>query len=100
MSDMQAQINEAELSAKKELDMKIEQLLQKEVEAQKKAKNIKDDAISSADRLFIERKNTLEERLEKEKKEAIEKIDKELLDSSGKEDLIKKGVLFLLSKIA
>ncbi len=100
MSDIQKQIQDAEVSAVKELDIAIQYLEEKKNEAQKKARDLLASAKKDADNAFIAKKELLDEKLEKNRISAEEALESKMKKLSGSKELVKKGVTFLLSRIA
>ena len=101
MSDIQMQIQNAEDTAVKELNVAKQYLEEKIREAERKAKDLFESAQKDSDDAFAAKKEILEKKLEVVSNEAVGNAEKEIEKiNSQKAVLIKKGTSFLLSRIS
>ena len=101
MSDIQMQIQNAEDTAVKELNVAKQYLEEKIREAERKAKDLFESAQKDSDDAFAAKKEILEKKLEVVANDAVSNTEKEIEKiNSQKAVLIKKGTSFLLSRIS
>lgn len=101
MSNIQKEIQDAELLAKKELDIEVKVLSEKMSQARKQATDILSSSQKDSDSSFFAKKEILEEKLAKSEEKAFsDLVSKFKKIDSEKTALIKKGVLFLMSRLS
>jgi len=95
------QIQNAEDTAVKELNVAKQYLEEKMREAERKAKDLFESAQKDSDKSFAAKKEILEKKLEVVANDAVSNTEKEIEKiNSQKAVLIKKGTSFLLSRIS
>ncbi len=101
MSNIQTQIQDAESSAIKELEIATQYLAEKFEQAGRKARDILSSAKNDADSAFLAKKEILEKKLETSQVEDSENLEKNFNSLLlRKAELTNKGVSFLLTRIS
>ncbi len=101
MSTIQKEIEGAELLAAKELDVAVQYLAKKRVQAEKKARDIVSSAQKDSDLSFLSKREILEKKLVDMKVQASSSLSDKIKKLDSKRGvLIGKGVSFLLARIS